>query len=297
MRELNLHHLRYFWAVAREGSITGAAERLGVTAPTVSTQVASLERELGVVLFRRRGNRLEITPRGRMVQRYAADIFALSRDLLDAVEEGEVGEGGATPTRFSVGISDSLPLLSAHHLLAPALAVPPGELRVILQVDKFPALLGGLTARTLDVVLADTPTGPTDPVRAESRLLAESAVLLFAAPALARRLSSGFPGSLDGAPFILHTENTPLRTGLDGWLARNGIRPDVTAEVEDVGLLQLLGQDGRGVFAAPALVGPQIEARYGVRAIGDLDGVTERFYAVRLERAPPNRGVDALLGG
>jgi LysR family transcriptional regulator, transcriptional activator of nhaA len=294
--ELNLHHLRYFWAVAREGSITGAAESLGVTAPTVSTQVAALERELGVVLFRRRGNRLEITPRGRMVQRYAADIFALSRDLLDAVEGGEAGEGLGTPARFSVGISDSLPLLSAHHLLAPALAVPPGELRVILQVDKFPALLGGLTSRTLDVVLADTPTGPTHPVRAESRLLAESAVVLFAAPELARRLRPGFPGSLDGAPFVLHTENTPLRTGLDGWLARNGIRPHVTAEVEDVGLLQLLGQDGRGVFVAPALVGPQIEARYGVRAIGDLDGVTERFYAVRLERAPPNRGVAALLG-
>lgn len=293
MREINLHHLRYFWAVAREGSIAGAAESLGVTAPTVSIQVASLERELGVVLFRRRGNRLEITPRGRMVQRYAADIFALSQDLLDAVEGGE---GGVIPARFSVGISDSLPLLSAHHLLAPALAIPPGELRVILQVDKFPALLGGLAARTLDLVLADTPTGPTDPIRAESRLLAESPVILFAAPDLARRLGPGFPGSLDGAPFVLHTENTPLRTGLDGWLARHGIRPHVTAEVEDVGLLQLLGQDGRGVFAAPGLVGPQIEARYGVRAIGNLDGVTERFYAVQLEGAPPNRGVEALLG-
>lgn len=167
---------------------------------------------------------------------------------------------------------------------------------MILHVDKFPALLGALSARTLDVVLADTPTGPTDPVRAESHLLAESGVVLFAAPILANVLRPGFPGSLDGAPFILHTENTPLRTGLDGWLARHGIRPRVTAEVEDVGLLQLLGQDGRGVFAAPALVGAQIEASYGVAVVGSLDGVTERFYAVQLERAPANRGMAALLG-
>lgn len=294
MKDLNLNHLRYFWAVAREGSITAAAERLGVTAPTVSTQVAALERELGVVLFRRRGNRLEITPAGRTVQRYASDIVALSRDLLDALAGGE---DGAAPARLAVGIADSLPLLSAHHLLAPALAIPSDELRVVLQVGKFPALLGGLMARTLDVVLADTPAGPTDPVRAESRLLAESEVLLFAAPDLAERLAPGFPGSLDGAPFVLHTENTPLRIGLDGWFTRHGIRPHVTAEVEDVGLLQLLGQDGRGVFAAPELVRPEIEARYGVRKVGRLVGVTERFYAVRLARAPVGRGVAALLAG
>ena len=169
MNDLNLHHLRYFWAVAREGSISGAAGSLGVTAPTVSTQVAALERELGVVLFRRRGNRLEITPRGRMVQRYASDIFALSRDLLEAVKEGEGGEGGKAPTRLSVGISDSLPLLSAHHLLAPVLAVPPAQQRLTLRVDKVPALLGGLSARTLDVVLAETPTGPTAPGRPGGR--------------------------------------------------------------------------------------------------------------------------------
>lgn len=294
MKDLNLHHLRYFWAVAREGSITGAAQSLGVTSPTVSTQIAALERQLGVALFRRRGNRLEITARGRVVQSYAADIFALARDLTDAVAGGE---GGGAPARFAVGISDSLPLLSAHRLLEPALAIPPAELRVVLHVDKFPALLGALSARTVDLVLADRPPAPTDPVRAESRLLAESEVMLFAAPALAERLREGFPGSLDGAPVILHTENTPLRSGLDGWFARKGIRPYVTAEVEDVGLLQLLGQDGRGVFAAPALVGLEIETRYGVARVGRLDGVRERFFAIRLERAPANRGVEAMFAG
>ncbi len=291
MKGLNHHHLRSFWAVAREGSITGAADALQVTPSTVSMQVASLEEFLDTRLFRRVGNRLEITREGRMVQRYASDIFALSDDLVEAVAAG----GGSAPTRFAVGISDSLPLLSAHRVLEPALARPADEQRVILRVDKAAALLGSLTARTLDMVLTDTAGSPTDPVRTESHLVAESDVLLFAAPPLARRLAPGFPGSLDGAPFILHTEHTPLRRGLDGWLARHGLRPRITAEVEDVGLLQLLGEQGRGVFAAPELVSDQIQARYGVEALGRAEGVMERFYALTLQRQPQNPGVQAVL--
>lgn len=292
MTSLNHHHLRSFWVVAREGSITGASEALGVTPSTVSMQVAALEKALEVRLFRRVGNRLEITAEGRTVQRYASDIFALSSDLLDAVAAG----GGAAPARFAVGIADSLPLLSAHHLLEPALGLPAPEQRVILRVDKAAALLGALTARTLDMVLTDTPGSPTDPVRTETHLLAESDVLLFAAPELAARLAPGFPNSLDEAPLILHTEHTPLRRGLDAWLARHGLRPRITAEVEDVGLLQLLGEQGRGVFAAPGLVSKQIRTRYGVEVLGRAEGVVERFYALTLQREPVNPGVRAVLG-
>jgi len=291
MKALNHRHLHYFWVVAREGTITSAAEILGVTAPTVSMQISALERELGVVLFRRRGNRLEITPAGRTVQRYASDIFALSRDLLDAV----AGAGHPVAQRFAVGISDSLPLLSAHKLLEPALAIPPEELRVVLRADKAAPLLGGLTARTLDLVLTDTPGSPTDAVRTESHLLDECDVLLFGTPDLAARFLPGFPESIQGAPFILHTESTPLRRGLDGWFARLGLRPQVTAEVEEVGLLQLLGQQGRGLFAAPALASELIQTRYGVEVVGRADGVRERFFGLTLEGQPMTRGVKVML--
>ena len=95
---------------------------------------------------------------------------------------------------------------------------------------------------------------------------------------------------------MLHTENTPLRRGLDGWFARHNIRPRVAAEVEDVGFLQLLGQDGRGFFVAPALVQEEICARYGVRVVGVAEGVTERFFGITMEREPSHPAVQALLG-
>lgn len=296
LADLNHHHLRAFWFVAREGSITRASEVLGVTPSTLSAQVSALEESLGTSLFRRHGNRLEITRRGQLVQRYAAEIFTLSERLVQVVT-GRGEDAGGERMRLAVGIVDTMPLLSAHTLLGPALALPPDEVRLILRVGTLATLLGGLGSRTLDLILTDTPVPPTAPVRVETHPLATSPVVLFAAPELARRLGRSFPASLDGAPFLLHTENTSLRAGLDGWFTRNGIRPFVAAEVEDVALLQLLGQDGRGVFAAPALAEEGIVRQYGVEALGPAEGVTESFHGVVLSRVHANRAVKAVLQG
>jgi LysR family transcriptional activator of nhaA len=299
--DLNLHHLRYAWVVAREGSITGAARRLGVAPSTVSAQVAALEARLGFSLFIRRGNRLELTAEGDLVQRYAGEIVGLTDRLVHAVTGDAPGQGRAghppRATRLAVGITETLPILTAHALLAPVLALPPEALRLTVRVGAVSSLLGDLGSRVLDVILTDAPVSPSAPVRVVSRHLADSTLTLFAAPALAERLAPEFPRSLDGAPFLLHTENAALRAALDGWFVREGIRPLVTAEVEDVGLLQLLGQDGRGVFAAPSLVAERIEAHYGVRRLGAIEGVLQRFDAVLLPNREANPALEALLSG
>ncbi len=293
MPRFSYHHLYYFWVVAREGGITPASRVLGVTQPTISTQIATLEESLGATLFRRHGNRLVLTDVGRMIQHYAADIFALGEAMESAVD----GYGRTQPTRLAVGIHDALPLLSAHKLLAPALGLPPGELRLVLRTDKQDRLLSSLSARTLDLVLTDTPAGPSTQTLAHSHPLATSELTLFAAPELADALAGDFPACLDGAPFIFHTENTSMRRGLDGWLARNGVQPVVAGEVENVALLQLLGGEGRGIFAAPTLVEAEVCSGYGVRALGRTGEATERFYALTLERDPTNPGVRRILRG
>ncbi|MEO1618193.1 MAG: LysR family transcriptional regulator [Planctomycetota bacterium] len=68
---LNYHHLLYFWTVAKEGSITLAAEKLHLSQPTLSTQVGKLEKSLGVKLFDRKGRNLVLTDTGQIVYRYA----------------------------------------------------------------------------------------------------------------------------------------------------------------------------------------------------------------------------------
>ncbi|HSM05627.1 MAG TPA: LysR family transcriptional regulator [Longimicrobiales bacterium] len=288
---MNFGHLRYFWVVAREGTVTRAAEVLNVTQPTVSTQVQRLEESLGRSLFRRLGNRLELTDDGRMVQRFAAEIFALAEDLEGALES----RSAEVTTRFSVGIVDSLPLLSAHRLLQPSLGAHTEALRVNLRTGKRDRLIAALASRTLDVVLSDSPSAPTDPVRVRNRLLTESRVSLFGTPELTERYANDFPHGLDEAPFLVHTANTPLRRGLDAWFARTGVHPRITGEVENVGLLQLLGRSGMGLFVAPTLVEQEIVQSYGVSVLGQLDGVLERFYGLTLEGAQETPHVSRLM--
>src|SRR5215203_1595884 len=117
MEWLNYHHLRYFWAVAKEGSLRAAAEQLRVSQPSISAQIAQLEEFFGHPLFRRSGRGLQLTDTGRLVLEYAEDIFSTGRELLEAVR-------GVATTRskvFHVGITDSMPKLIARAMLQPAL--------------------------------------------------------------------------------------------------------------------------------------------------------------------------------
>jgi LysR family transcriptional activator of nhaA len=276
---LNYHHLRYFAAVARTGSVVEAARELGVSQPTISAQLRLLEEALGEKLLARRGRTLAPTEIGRLVQRYTEEIFNLGRELEDVVQ----GRPTGGPQRFTVGIVDSLPKLTTIRLLQPALEADP-PLRLVLRVDKTQRLLADLSTHALDLVLADQPVPSTLEVRAFNHLLGESDVTVFGVDALAARYRRGFPRSLDGAPFVLQTENTALRRSLEQWFAASRVRPRVVAEAEDMGMLQALGQQGLGLFAAPTVAADVIKKQHGVRAVGLLAGVTERFYAITVER-------------
>jgi len=290
MGPLNYHHLRIFWMVAREGSVTRAAALLHLAQPTVSSQLRVFERDLGAKLLQRRGRSLALTDVGQLVQRYAEEIFAVGRELESALQGRETGR----PLRFTVGISDALPKLTTARLLAPALALERPPLHLVCRIDKAERLIAELATHALDLVLTDAPAPPALRVRCYNHLLGEADVTVFATPAWSRRLRKGFPQSLSGAPFLLQTENTALRRSLDHWFASHDITPNVVAEVEDVALLQALGGAGQGCFAAPTVVAAEIERGYGVRAIGRLREVRERFYAVTVERRLTHPGVAAI---
>jgi len=289
MEWLNYHHLLYFWVVACHGSVTRAAAELRLAQPTVSTQLRTLEEVLGEKLFARTGRRLVLTDVGRLVFRYADEIFGLGRELLETVKGRPTGQ----PMRLTVGIADAVPKLIAYRLLGPALtgAEP---VRIICREDKPDRLLAQLAAHGLDLVLSDAPIGPTTKVRAFNHLLGECGVTFFAAPALARTCRRGFPRSLGGAPMLLPTDNTALRRSLDDWFESEDIRPRVASEFEDSALLMAFGQAGMGLFPAPSAIERQVRSQYGVVVVGRLDAVCERFYAISGERRLKHPAVVAI---
>jgi LysR family transcriptional activator of nhaA len=289
MAWLNYHHLLYFWTVAREGSVTKACALLNLTQPAISAQLRTLERSLGEKLFEKRGRTLALTDTGRVVYRYADEIFTIGREL----QETLAGRPSGRPVRLTVGVVDATPKLVAYRLLEPVLRGPE-PVHLVLREDRLERLLTDLALHALDIVLSDTPVPPPARVKAFSHPLGECGVTIFGAPSLAATYRRRFPASLDGAPFLLPTDNTTLRQSLDQWFARHGVRPNVVAEIEDSAVLKVFGQNGVGLFAAPSIVEPQVRRQYSVRAVGHISDVRERFFAISVERRIRHPAVLAL---
>ena len=279
MAWLNYHHLLYFWTVAREGSITRAAGALHLTQPAISAQLRTLEQALGEKLFERRGRHLALTDTGRLVYRYAEEIFSIGREL----QETLAGRPTGRPTRLVVGVVDSMPKLMIYRLLEQAVrgAEP---VRLMLREGTAERLLADLAIHAVDVVLSDAPVPPSVRIKAFSHLLGECGVTIFGTPTLLDAHRRRFPDSLDGAPFLLPMEGTTLRRSLDNWFAELDIRPNVVAEIEDSAVLKVFGQAGVGLFAAPTAVEREVRRQYGVRVVGRVEAIRESFYAISAER-------------
>ncbi len=275
---LNYHHLLYFWTVVKEGTVTRAAEVLSLTQPTVSEQLKSLEKGLGETLFERSGRRLVLTEKGRVVFKYADEIFRLGAELQDTLRGQATGQ-----ERLRVGMSDAIPKLIVHRLLEPALRMDP-PMRIICREDKTERLLAELSTSELDMVLTDAPLAGQARVRAYNHLLGECSVTFFGTPELAKRYERRFPESLEGAPVLLQTENNHVRRSLDHWFDAIRIRPRIIAEFEDSALLKQFGHHGEGLFPGPTAIEAQIIEQYGVRVVGRTDRIKERYYAITVER-------------
>src|SRR5918993_1300006 len=149
MEWLNYHHLLYFWTVAREGTIARASEELRLAQPTISGQIRVLEEQLGEKLFQRSGRNLVLTDMGRLVFRYADDIFGLGRELMDTLKDRPTGR----PMRFQVGVADEVTKIIAYRLLEPAKRAAPRRKNFPRSLDGAPFLVptvGKTLRRTLD---------------------------------------------------------------------------------------------------------------------------------------------------
>jgi LysR family transcriptional activator of nhaA len=279
MEWLNYHHLLYFWLVAKKGSVVQASAELRLAQPTVSAQVRALEHSLGEKLFNRVGKRLVLTDVGHVVFRYAEEIFSIGAELQHALK----GRPSHRPLKLVVGVADVVPKLVTLKLLEPVLHLTEA-VRLVCLEDKSDRLLAELSRHALDVVITDAPAGSSVKVRAYNHLLSESPIVFCGVKRLASRYRREFPQSLNDAPMLLPSENTMLRRSLNQWFETNDLRPKIIGEFEDSALLKVFGQKGIGVFPAPAVIEKEVNRQYGVCRVGVIYGVTERFYAVSIER-------------
>lgn len=282
MRPLNLHHLHYFWAVAKEGNLTRAAERLHVSQSALSTQIRQLERQLGQALFVRAARTMHLTEAGRVALAYAETIFAAGSELVAVLREGR-------PTNRKVLRIGAVATLSRNFLdnfFRPLL--DRDDVELVLQSGSLQELLARLRVHTLDLILSNRRVLATvdDPWRC--RRIARQPVSLVGKPRGKRR-PFRFPQSLGEGQLILPSRDNDIRAAFDVFCAQRGIRYRVRAEVDDMALLRLLARDSDSIALVPTVV-VQDELRDGKLVDhGAVPDLFETFYAITVQRrfAPP----------
>lgn len=289
MNNLNYKHLRYFWMVAKTGSIAKAAEQLYLTPQSISGQLTEFANVLGVELFRRSGRNLEVTDAGRKVLSYADEIFSIGDELIEAIHDQRAKKS----TPLKVGIADSVSKLVAYRLLEPALELAE-PIRLICREGRLVPLLAELSVNRLDMIIADRPMPNHLNVRGFNHLLGESELTVFGAPSITKHLAADFPACLNHAPFLLPGEDAAIRPKLEQWLDKNNLHPIINGEFDDSALMKSFGQAGVGLFAAPSTNAAHICEQYKVQPIGKIDTVVEQVYMITTERQLKHPAIIAI---
>jgi DNA-binding transcriptional LysR family regulator len=197
---MELRHLRYFIAVAEEGHITRAAERLGMQQPPLSQQIRALERELDVQLFRRKPRGVELTDAGSaFLERARAILDQVDRAFATARRTAR-GEQG----RVVVGFTGSAPF----HPFVPRVIRAFREMHplvsLVLEESGSSELVQGLHNEDIDAAFIRSPVADVVGLVVKPLLEEDMLVALPAAHSLAREATALPLSALANETFILY---------------------------------------------------------------------------------------------
>ena len=289
-RQLNYKHLRYFYCIAREGSIVKAAEILHVSPQTISGQLTVFEQSLGVALFDRIGKRLVLNNTGKLAFSYAEDIFSLGDELQQSLDAQDLVQQFV----FTVGVTDVIPKILASSILEHGFQLE-GSIKLVCREGGFDSLLSEMALNRLDLILSDRPLTPGTPIKAYNHQLGESGLSFYAKKNKAGALKRGFPQSLDHQRFLMCGDKSNQKVSLQSWFEKEHITPTIVAEFDDSALMKYFGQSGHGVFSTPSIIERHVISQYDVALIGRTDIIKEQLYAITPERKVKHPGVKLLV--
>ncbi|GAB5415495.1 MAG: LysR family transcriptional regulator [Congregibacter sp.] len=274
--------------VAHEGSLSRASEKLHISAPALSVQIQKLEEQLGHPLFDRKGRQLVLNEAGRVALDYADTIFAAGSDLMGTFQ----GLDGKARQRITIGAMATLSRNFQLKFLTPILERD--DIEIAVRSDGLTTLLSELEALRIDVVLVNTPPTISHDVPWLTHLIDDQPVSIVGSPERVRR-DADVRELLSTQPLILPSTASSVRNNFDAWLEREGIEPNVVAEVDDMAMIRLLTRRNWGVAVVPPIV-VRDELKSGrLVEVENFDVLHEHFYAITLKRRFENPLVKLLL--
>lgn len=288
MKSLNFNHLRYFWAVAHESSLTKAAERLNLSQSALSVQIHKLEHQMGHQLFDRVGKRLVLTEAGQIALDYADSVFSAGDELMSTLE----GRPADKRQVLRVGALTTLSRNFQLEFLRPLIGR--SDVELIVRSGTMRDLLAQLEAHAIDVVLSNSAALRDSRTPFRNHLLSDQVVSLVGRPR-----PDGprfrFPEDMRTEPVLLPSLDSDIRVAFDRLMDLAGIRPIIVAEVDDMAMLRLFARESSGLTLVPPIV-VRDELSSGVLTeYYRMPQLSESFYAVTQERRFPSRLLGELL--
>ncbi|MGI6879886.1 LysR family transcriptional regulator [Microbacterium sp. gxy059] len=284
---MNLEQMRAFVEVARTGHFTRAAERLHLAQPSLSRQIATLERDLGADLFHRARGHISLTPAGEtllpIARRMLADAERVRREMdeLAGLRRGRVSLG-ATPTLCVSVVAEAISAFRQAH--------PGIELRLVESGSR--TLVDRLAEGAIDFALLTTSVADPASSLALSPLLTEELAVIS---------SAALPPVADAAltlrelaelPLIVFDESYDLRAATDQAFAEAGLAPRVVLEGAEMDAVLRFVERGIGVAVVPATV---LAGRGGLRSVRLTDPrLTRTISLAHRGDVTPTRAAQAM---
>lgn len=217
---MDLSALEIFRAVAAEGSVTRAAERLGRVQSNVTTRVQQLEEQLGATLFLREGRRMALTPAGTSLVAYADRLLALAEEARQALHPA------APSGRLRLGAMESTAAARLPAPLARLHAQWPG-LQLELRTGASRELVDQVLAHTSDCALVAWPPPGVDPEAPVDRTPVFTESICIALPADHPPVER--PGDLQVGTLAAFDSGCTYRRMGEDWMRaqRHGAAPQV----------------------------------------------------------------------
>lgn len=275
--ELNYHHLKHFWMIARHRSVTRAAAKLNISQSTLSEHLAELEEWLGESLFDRRGRSLQLTDAGRIALEHAETIFTTGHDLVARFRQSDQKRQRVLRIGAVGPLSKNLQFDFIQPLLADT------RTKVVVVAGGLNDLTRQLQDHRLDLVLSNIPVRADQEEDVFNHPLGEVPVFLVGGKKL-KSVRPTFPEALQNVPLFLPSRQSDVRADFDLILANAGIEPFVHAEVDDMALLRLLALSGEGLALVSKIVVERELQSSKIKFMLRVPGLAEKYYALTVRK-------------